>query len=492
MFRKVTPRVTIALHQARQIHNLPQPLRRTVSSSTSNRSPVSMAGEQSAASPPGQQTIPVPPGSGGKAIKQRDLAKMPTANVIRGLTLLSMMSQPKLMSIATKLVRSNIKSLTGNRVSRAILDQMFYWQFCAGATAAEIESTCNSLKALGYKGVIAMYAREVDTSMAHTITLPEEVVAQHKKLVGEWMEGSLRTIECVKEGDFIALKFTGAGTEVVRALEAGEMPDEVMRDALKTVCDAAAEKGVKITVDAEHFNQQKAIDAWTLDLMKKYNRENLVIYNTYQMLVLPPFLTFMIDLWVLTIVKNRYLKQSPNVLKSHLALAEKEGFNLGVKLVRGAYINSDPRHLIHDTQEDTNKAYDDAAANLATYHLRNFGQGPRIGLVLATHNKESIKKMRELRRQQFMKGEKMSEVVYAQLMGMADELSLSLTVRDPNVSEEPIQVFKYFVWGTTEECMLYLLRRAEENKDAAQRTADSQRALWNELKARALPMAASA
>lgn len=112
-------------------------------------------------------------------------------------------------------------------------------------------------------------------------------------------------------------------------------------------------------------------------------------------------------------------------------MAEKEGFNLGVKLVRGAYINSDPRHLIHDTQEDTNNAYDDAAAKLATYHLRNAGQGPEIGLVLATHNKESIKKMRELRRQQFMKGEKMSEVVYAQLMGMADELSLSLTMRDP-------------------------------------------------------------
>lgn len=248
-----------------------------------------MAGQPTSAPPPGLRSIPVPPGPGTKPIKQRDLAKMPTSNVIRGLALLSVMSQPKLMDIATKLVRSNLKLLTGNRISLALLDQMFYWQFCAGATAAEIEATCNRLKMLGYKGVIAMYAREVDTSMAHTMKSSEEVMAQHKKLVGEWMEGSLRTIECVKEGDFIALKLTGAGTEVVRALEAGEMPDEVMGDALKEVCDAAAEKGVKITVDAEHAVQQKAIDAWTMDLMRKYNRGKLVIYNTYQMLVSIPF-----------------------------------------------------------------------------------------------------------------------------------------------------------------------------------------------------------
>ncbi|KAI5287073.1 proline dehydrogenase [Ascosphaera aggregata] len=469
MFRKVNSHVTRTVKQVRQAHHQSQPHRRTVTSSTSIRSQAAVTGQASPV-----QHIPLPRGAGDKTVVQRELVKMPTLSLVRGLALLSVMGQPRLMNVATKLLRNNIKLLTGNRVSRALLDQTFYWHFCAGATAGEIERTCNELKALGYKGVVAMYAREIDMSSAtHRSRSAEEVMAQHRQLVGEWMDGSLRTIACVKEGDFIALKLTGAGTEVVRALEAGEMPDEVMSNALRKICDAAAEKGVKVTVDAEHYIQQKAIDAWTLDLMKRYNRRGkLVVYNTYQM----------------------YLKQSTEVLQSHLALAEKEGFNFGVKLVRGAYINSDPRHLIHDTQEDTNKAYDDAAAKLATYHVRSgdgSGQGPNIGLVLATHNRESIRKMRDLRRQQFMRGEKMSEVVYAQLMGMADELSLSLTMKEPEVAEETIQVFKYFVWGTTEECMLYLLRRAEENKDAAQRTAESQRALWNELKARALPRSGS-
>ncbi|KAL1952570.1 hypothetical protein VTO42DRAFT_4809 [Malbranchea cinnamomea] len=91
--------------------------------------------------------------------------------------------------------------------------------------------------------------------------------------------------------------------------------------------------------------------------------------------------------------------------------------------------------------------------------------------------------MRELRREQVRLGQPLADVVYAQLMGMADELSLSLTQRtDPH--EETPQVFKYVVWGTTEECVRYLLRRAEENRDAVERSALTRRALWDELRRR--------
>jgi chromosome condensin MukBEF ATPase and DNA-binding subunit MukB len=43
------------------------------------------------------------------------------------------------------------------------------------------------------------------------------------------------------------------------------------------------------------------------------------------------------------------------------------------------------------------------------------------------------------------------------------------------------EVFKYVVWGSTDECMTYLLRRAEENRDAIGRSLLSRRALWEEL-----------
>lgn len=51
-------------------------------------------------------------------------------------------------------------------------------------------------------------------------------------------------------------------------------------------------------------------------------------------------------------------------------------------------------------------------------------------------------------------------------------------------------MFKYVVWGTTEECMMYLLRRAEENRDAVERSALSKQALWDEFRGRLLPSTA--
>ena len=96
-----------------------------------------------------------------------------------------------------------------------------------------------------------------------------------------------------------------------------------------------------------------------------------------------------------------------------------------MKLVRGAYIHSDPRHLIHDTKEETDQAFNAAARMLATQHVGD-PAAPKVGLVLASHNKASMDMMRELRREQIKYGEPLADVVYAQLMGMADELSLTL------------------------------------------------------------------
>lgn len=191
-----------------------------------------------------------------------------------------------------------------------------------------------------------------------------------------------------------------------------------------------------------------------------------------------------------------------------------QGFGFGVKLVRGAYIHSDPRHLIHDTKSETDAAYDEAASMLATHHITN-PRGPKISTILATHNRNSIERMRDIRQKQLHDKLPLGDVAYAQLMGMADELSLSLTqprevssvpwilsymfktslrplyfnnssFLSQNTIEEDIKIFKYTVWGTTEECMMYLLRRADENRDAIDRSSGSRRALWRELWARVL------
>ncbi|OAX81648.1 hypothetical protein ACJ72_04015 [Emergomyces africanus] len=392
---------------------------------------------------------------------QRNLEKMPTTALLRSIVMQSTMSHPYIMGAASAMAKRNIRMLTGNLLLKFLLDKIFYAQFCAGSTEAEIKKTVNSLKALGFKGVITAYAREVDLSNATENASEAKHQTAHQGHVAQWVEGTLKGVQYSNPGDFVALKFTGAGPECVRLLEAGMPPDEILTDAMTRICESAKSRGIRLLFDAEHHSQQAGIDTWTMDLMEKYNQNgNLVVYNTYQM----------------------YLKESTATLTRHLERARSGEFAFGVKLVRGAYINSDPRHLIHNTREETDHAYNHAARMLATQHLDD-PSAPKVGVVIATHNAKSIEMMRSLRQEQVQNQLPLAEIVYAQLMGMADELSLSLTQKR-NVVEEDIQVFKYAVWGTTEECMMYLLRRADENRDAVDRSQQTQQALWGELRQR--------
>lgn len=180
-------------------------------------------------------------------------------------------------------------------------------------------------------------------------------------------------------------------------------------------------------------------------------------------------------------------------MSQHLATAESRNFNFGAKIVRGAYLGSDPRDAIHDTKADTDAAFDAAAEKLATYHTANPRPAIKVSTVIGSHNATSIRKIRALRQHQASAGQPVAEVVFSQLMGMADELSLSLTEADPEAGfvKGDCGVYKYVTWGTMQECIMYLARRAEENRDAVACARDSRSLFWNELKRRWTPFAKS-
>jgi len=272
----------------------------------------------------------------------------------------------------------------------------------------------------------------------------------------------------------VALKFTGAGSQALYALANKANPPPPLKEAIDSICDLASARGVRLLFDAEQASLQPGIDAWGLDYMRKYNSPfKAVVYGTYQ----------------------AYLKACPQILASHLAIARKEGFKLGVKLVRGAYIGSDPRHLIHDTKSDTDACYDGLSECLVrrTYSpaLRpaegEFDHAfPPVDVVLAGHNHDSVRKVQAIRTSQAQEGEDQVDLVYAQLQGMADEVSCELVQAGQveGVDEKKVEVphaYKYLVWGTTGECMKYLLRRAQENKDAVERTREGRNAMAAEL-----------
>ena len=149
---------------------------------------------------------------------------------------------------------------------------------------------------------------------------------------------------------------------------------------------------------------------------------------------------------------------------------------MGAKLVRGAFLSTEPRrNLVHDNKADTDAAYDRAVQLLIT------GDAP-VDVLLATHNSHSA--MEALRLYQ-ESGKGLRSLSFAQLKGMADDLSFALTAEIERMHvDRPIGVYKYSIWGSFQECLLYMLRRAEENQDAVGRSKATAKAMLGELWAR--------
>lgn len=214
-------------------------------------------------------------------------------------------------------------------------------------------------------------------------------------------------------------------------------------------------------------------------------------------------------------------------LKAHLEHSAKHGYTLGVKLVRGAYISTEPsRNQIHDTKGATDRAYDRAvslliagperstSAQTSNEKLATSTSGRWTAeVMLATHNTHSAREALRLYKNTIIRDKGhgilqhvgLQSLVFAQLKGMADELSFELTAHIKSFISETneestgelidiwdyfpkIGVYKYSVWGTFQECLLYLLRRAEENQDAASRSRATALAMVKELFMRLNPL----
>lgn len=256
------------------------------------------------------------------------------------------------------------------------------------------------------------------------------------------------------------------------AFAQGNLPPQQMLDALDEVAVKCKERGIQIIVDAESQHWQRGIARTTLELMRKFNIDGkAVIYNTYQ----------------------AYLKATPKNVAQHLAEAQKDGFTLGLKLVRGAYMLSDERSLIHDTKQDTDDAYNGIAQGALRQHIGEFGADssqakpfPSVNLFLASHNRDSVLSAHRLRQQRLEAGLPTVPVAFGQLHGMSDEVSFSL-LAEKDENNMPPEVLKCSTWGTMGECIGYLLRRAVENRDAVLRTKDEFKALkgetWRRMRA---------
>jgi proline dehydrogenase len=207
-----------------------------------------------------------------------------------------------------------------------------------------------------------------------------------------------------------------------------------LRERMFAICDVAEEHGVGILIDAEETWIQDPIDRLAIELMGIYNKEKVVVYNTYQL----------------------YRSDRLRFLQLSHKIAQEGNFILGAKLVRGAYMEKERARAIQmgypsPIQVDkaaTDKDFDAAVA----YCLENIGQ---IALILASHNESSTMQCAQSMQHKALANDH-PMIHFSQLYGMSDHISF-------NMAAEGYKVSKYLPFGPLQDVVPYLMRRAQEN-----------------------------
>jgi len=207
------------------------------------------------------------------------------------------------------------------------------------------------------------------------------------------------------------------------------------------ICKAGYEKGIGVWVDAEETWLQDPVDALTLLMMGKYNREKAIVYNTIQL----------------------YRHDRLEFLKESHQWSVANNFLLAVKLVRGAYMEKE-RQLanangIPSPIQPDKLSCDNHYNSAVAYCINNI---ENISVVVATHNENSTLKAATLMNTMGLSPSD-SRIHFAQLMGMSDNITFNLAHRGYNAQ-------KLVPFGPINDVIPYLMRRAQENSSVKGQT----------------------
>ena len=221
------------------------------------------------------------------------------------------------------------------------------------------------------------------------------------------------------------------------------------------ICAHAAQFDVPIFIDAEDSWIQDAIDALANKMMAKYNVKSAIVYNTVQL----------------------YRHDRLAFLKKSHELAIAQNFFLGVKLVRGAYMEKERARAaekgytdpIQPSKEASDRDFD-LAVTFCLDHI------DRISVCAGTHNeKSSLHLAHAIDERKLNRNDK--RIYFAQLYGMSDHISF-------NLSNAGFNVAKYLPYGPIREVIPYLIRRAQENTSVKGQTGRELTLIQREMKRR--------
>ncbi len=312
---------------------------------------------------------------------------------------------------------------------KGLIKASIFKHFCGGETIRESEQTIQNLYAGGV-GTILDYSIEGQDDEGAFDDTRDEIIRTIKRAAKE-PAIPITVFKPTGVIRFALLEKLDAGTSLT---DAEKQQWDSAQARVLAICEKAHEAGIPIMLDAEDSWIQDTLDMLALNMMRRFNKEKAIVYNTYQL----------------------YRHDKLQSLKNDYEVAAKEGFMLGAKLVRGAYMEKERERAAEKgypspIQPDKQAADNDynAALEVCIEHV------DRIALVAGTHNDDSCRLLTELINKKNI-DPKNPHVYFSQLLGMSDNLSFNLADAGYNVA-------KYVPYGPIKAVLPYLFRRAQEN-----------------------------
>lgn len=344
--------------------------------------------------------------------------------------LFASMNSNLLVDVGTYFIKLALKL---NLPVKGAIKKTIFEHFCGGETIEECEGTIQELARFNI-GTILDYSVEGEKTEKGFDKTTAEII---------------RTIERAKGNSnipFCVFKVTGiASAKLLEKKQKGDTLSEEevseferAKKRVEKICRKAHENDVRIFVDGEESWMQDTIDEMVYEIMGKYNKGKPIIYNTFQM----------------------YRKDMISKLRNAFHYAVTYNYFLGVKLVRGAYMEKERERAAEEGYDDPiqpSKEATDVDYNKAL--LFSMDNKQRIALCSGSHNDYSNYYLTLLMEKHGLRNDD-QRVYFAQLYGMSDNISYNLANAGYNVT-------KYVPYGPIGSVMPYLFRRAEENTSIA-------------------------
>lgn len=278
---------------------------------------------------------------------------------------------------------------------------------------------------------------------------------------------TLKNIEFAKEKGavpFVVFKPTGVGRFALyqKITEKKELSNDeksewiTILNRFHEICDKAKKYDVPILIDAEESWMQDAADNLVEELMEKYNTEKAIVFNTLQM----------------------YRHDRMQYLKELHQRAHQKYFHIGLKIVRGAYMEKERDRAEENGYAspicENKQATDDNYNQAINYMMEH----KKMALFAGTHNEESSYILMDLAKQHKIEPND-ERLWFGQLYGMSDHISF-------NLAKEGYNTAKYVPFGPVRDVMPYLIRRAEENTSVSGQTSRELNLIKEERKRRKL------